>query len=336
MTNSVDSPVSTQERYHVEKYPWMDMIKSELSAVEKCLRSAPDGQHEWLGMVTGNLVQAGGKRIRPAISLLAAGIFNVATERAVTLAAGIEMLHTATLVHDDLIDHADTRRGTPTLNAVSGGDAAVLVGDYLFARAANLVALTDHVGVMDEFAKTLMVILNGEVEQRFNRWRTDRTAYIARIYAKTAALFVLAAQAPALLGNAGERERLALKNYGRSAGLAFQILDDVLDYTAQTASLGKPAGGDLRQGIITLPMIHFIEQYPDDPDVHSVVFGHNGQHESAPRLIEKVRNSGAIAASMQEARRHIEMARDALNALPLSVYSRMLSDLATTVVERAL
>jgi geranylgeranyl pyrophosphate synthase len=299
------------------------------------MRSTPDGQHEWLGIATEHLVSAGGKRIRPAVSLLAAGIFDVNLDRAVSLAAGVEMLHTATLVHDDLIDQANTRRGAPTLNAVSGGDAAVLVGDYLFARAANLVAQTDHVTVMDEFAKTLMVILNGEVEQRFSRWRIDRTAYWARIYAKTAALFVLAAHAAAILGEANETGRLALVEYGRSAGMAFQIIDDVLDYTADSGKLGKPAGSDLRQGIITLPMIHYAENHPEDVDVAALFSALDGEHESAARLIEKVRLSDSIEAALKEALAQIDRAHRAIAGLPASIYTRALHDLANTVVERA-
>jgi geranylgeranyl pyrophosphate synthase len=313
----------------------MDPVQSGLEAVEQRLRRAPDGQHEWLGMATAHLVRAGGKRIRPAVSLLAAGIFEVEQDRAVSLAAGVEMLHTATLVHDDLIDRADMRRGAPTLSAVSGGDAAVLVGDYLFARAANLVAQTDHVVVMDEFAKTLMVILNGEVEQRFSRWSVDRPAYWARIYAKTAALFVLAAQAAGILGKAGESQRAALVEYGRSIGMAFQIIDDVLDYTADAARLGKPAGGDLRQGIITLPMIHFIENHPQDPDVRALLSAKNGEHESVARLIERVRRSDSIEAAIQEGRDQIERAQHALAGFPQSIHTHSLFALANTVLERA-
>lgn len=330
------SPVAAPETYKVEPYNWMTPVQSALQEVEQRLQSAPPEQHEWLGLATTHLLASGGKRIRPAVSLLAAGVFEVDFERAVHLAAGVEMLHTATLVHDDLIDGADTRRGTPTLNAVSGADAAILVGDYLFARAANLVAQTAHVGVMDEFAKTLMVILNGEVTQRFNRWLVDRQAYQQRIYAKTAALFVLAAQAPALLGGANDNLRHALADYGRAIGLAFQIVDDVLDYIGDPAKIGKPAGGDLRQGLITLPLIHYIETHPDDPEVKLLLAKKDGAHPLIASLIEKVRGSSAIQATLEEARSWVEQAQRALERLPFSIYTQALSDLTVTIVERAL
>ncbi|MDI6695402.1 MAG: polyprenyl synthetase family protein [Anaerolineales bacterium] len=330
------SLVAVPETYKVEPYDWMTPVYPALLAVEQRLQTAPPEQHEWLGAATAHLLASGGKRIRPAVSLLAAGIFEVDFERAVHLAAGVEMLHTATLVHDDLIDGANMRRGAPTLNAVSGADAAILVGDYLFARAANLVAQTDHVGVMDEFAKTLMVILNGEVVQRFNRWQVDRQAYQQRIYAKTAALFVLAAQAPALLGNASESARQSMVDYGQAIGLAFQIVDDVLDYVGDPAKIGKPAGGDLRQGLITLPLIRYIEMHPNDPEVGILLAKRDGNHPLVAALIEKVRHSSAIQAALDEARGWVEQAQHALECLPLSIYTQALSELTVTIVERAM
>jgi geranylgeranyl pyrophosphate synthase len=210
------------------------------------------------------------------------------------------------------------------------------VGDYLFARAANLVAETDHVRVMDEFAKTLMIIINGEVEQRFTRWDADREAYARRIHAKTGALFVLAAQAAALLGGAPEAYRLALVEYGRAIGTAFQIVDDVLDYTADAAHLGKPAGGDLRQGILTLPLIHYLEAHPDDPDLRLLLSVKNGEHPAVDAVVEKVRRSPSTLSALEEARGYVEQARAALEPLPQSIYTQALSDLALTVVDRAI
>ncbi len=331
------NPAATLDKaYHVETYAWMAPVHSALQVVEQRLIAAPPDHHPWLDTATRHLFQAGGKRIRPTLSLLAAGIFGVELERAINLAAGVEMLHTATLVHDDLIDNALKRRGAPTLNAISGADVALLIGDYLFARAANLVARTDHVGVMDAFAKTLMVILNGEVTQRFNRWLVDRQAYQQRIYAKTAALFVLAAQAPALLASAGEEESQAITEFGYATGLAFQIVDDVLDYVGDPSHLGKPAGGDLRQGLVTLPLIRYIEAHPEDPTVQEVLTQKDGEHPAVAVLIEKVRRSSAISEALEEARAWIRQAQEALNRLPPSLYTQALFNLSHTIVERTL
>lgn len=331
-----DSRAATVGAYRVGHYSWVDAVRPEMELVEQRLRTGPEGQHEWLGSATQHLLGAGGKRIRPAVSLLAGRVFGVDSDRSISLAAGVEMLHTATLVHDDLIDGAGQRRGRTTLNALLGGDAAVLVGDYLFARAANLVASTDHVRVMDEFAKTLMVILNGEAAQRFSRWESGRRLYEERIYAKTAALFVLAAHAAALLGKAPASAREAMITFGRSIGMAFQVVDDILDYTADSTRLGKPAGGDLRQGLITLPLICYQEAYPGDEDLIQLFALRDGQHAGVSRLIEKVRRSEAIRTAMDEAGTYIEIARTALKEIPKSSYTQDLAELAASVVERDL
>lgn len=313
---------------------WSQAVQPSLAAVEALLRKTPPGQHASITAASERLFAAGGKRMRPALSLLSASIFGVDAARAVSLAAGVEMLHTATLVHDDLIDQAHTRRGAATLNADGSTAAAVLVGDYLFARAANLVAQTDHVRIMDLFARTLMVILNGEVAQRFSRWEIDRAEYEARIYAKTAALFVLAAQAGAVLGNASAAAEDALVAYGHAAGLAFQIVDDMLDFGGSPAQTGKPTGADLRQGLFTLPAIYYAEAHPDDPDLLTLLEAKDGDHPSLPRLVEKVRASSAMEAALDEARQLSAQAQRALERLPYSVHTDALAALARSAVER--
>ena len=178
-------------------------VQEGLAAVEARLRQAVQDQHSSLTAATERLLNAGGKRIRPAICLMAASIFEADPDRCVSLAAAVEMMHTATLVHDDLIDGAALRRGVPTLNADWPADAIVLAGDYLFARAASLIAQTNHPRLIELFAKTLMIVVNGEIKQRFSgRGCINRDDYYERIYAKTAAMFVLATEAAATLGEA--------------------------------------------------------------------------------------------------------------------------------------
>ncbi|HIA03642.1 MAG TPA: polyprenyl synthetase family protein, partial [Myxococcales bacterium] len=186
-----------------------------LAAMEARLREVVQDQHEMLTAATDHLLDSGGKRIRPAVALLSSQMFNGDFKCAVALAAAVEMLHTATLVHDDLIDGSLLRRGIPTLNANWSPDSTVLTGDYLFARAASFAAQTQSVGVMNLFAETLMVIVNGEIKQKFStRDRLSHDDYYGRIRAKTASMFALAAEAGAVLGQASEVETQAMRQFG--------------------------------------------------------------------------------------------------------------------------
>ena len=316
--------------------PWMAPIQDGIAAVEARLREVSPNQHDALTVAINHLLKAGGKRVRPAICLLSAGIFSADEERSIYLAAGVEMLHTATLVHDDLIDGALLRRGVPTLNADWRPDTSVLAGDYLFARAASFIVHAEDIAIMDVFVKTLMTVLNGEIAQRFSRWQIDRQEYYQRIYAKTAAMFVLAAQAAAMLGKADQDSLAALIEFGRSVGMAFQIVDDLLDLTGTTDQIGKPIGSDLRQGLFTLPLIYYTETHPQDADISALLKEKNGDHPAIPRLIAKVNASGAIEASLSEARSLAAQGQRALAAFPSSTYVAALSSLAESAVARQL
>jgi len=315
---------------------WTEPIQEELEAVEAYLHQVPDGHEELLVVSTERLLDAGGKRVRPAMCLLASGMFGVDFERAVSLAAGVEMLHTATLVHDDLIDGAQLRRGAATLNSNRSPAFTVLAGDYLFARAASLVARTDNVSTMELFAQTLMVILNGEIAQRASKWQIDRKEYERRIYAKTAALFVLTTHAAAVIGAANAASTRAVIEFGRSAGMAFQIVDDVLDIVGDASMMGKLTGSDLRQGLFTLPVIYYAEAYPDDPDLNMLLKDRDGNHPAIQRVIASIRRSTAVEKSLQEARNYIASAQQAIEPLRNSVYADALFALADSVVERKL
>ena len=311
-----------------------DPIRRELAAVENRLCEIPFGQNEYLTAATERLISAGGKRLRPAISLNSAGIVLAKREAAISLAAGVEMLHTATLVHDDLIDRSLTRRGAPTLNSYNSPAATVLTGDYLFARAASLVASTGNVRVTELFANTLMVILNGEINQRTSRWKIDLGEYYDRIYAKTGALFVLATEAAAELGQADDFTTTALVEFGRSAGTAFQIVDDVLDYSGDESQTGKPVGADLHQGLFTLPSILYALAHPDDPHLNSLTSGAKRDSKTIQALVDKVRASNVVDLALDEARRYADDAQRALNNLPSSAYTAALSALTTSIVQR--
>lgn len=312
-------------------------VRDGLAAVEARLRQADAGQHQVLTLATEQLLLAGGKRIRPAITLLTAGLWGAPTPRTIALAAAVEMLHTATLVHDDLIDGALLRRGIPTLNATWLPNATVLTGDYLFARAAGLAAETDNPHVLRLFAQTLMTIVNGEIGQCFSsRGLVSRSDYEQRIYAKTGALFVLSAEAAAVLHGADGPSMEAVCTFGRQVGMAYQIVDDILDFSADAAQIGKPVGGDLRQGLVTLPTLLHLEAYPDDADVRSAIRGNGVDPATAERAVARVRASGALGQAAAEARRYVERGRQALERFSASVYRESLTALSAYMVDRKL
>src|SRR5579863_1490215 len=207
-----------------------------------------------------------GKRLRPALVFLAASFHEYRREFLVPLAAAIELLHTATLVHDDLIDNAPVRRGVRTLHRMTSMAATVLVGDYVFANAAALCTETQNVRVMRVFGETLMTIVDGELKQLFTAgfWRQSRAEYFQKIDRKTASLIRTATETGAILSGAPEDEVQALRAYGYNLGMAFQIVDDVLDLVGDEAVLGKPVGSDLRGGMVTLPVIGLLEEDPEN------------------------------------------------------------------------
>lgn len=307
----------------------------DLSTLDTGESAASDTPSPILNSVIDHLVDSGGKRVRPALALLVNRMYPAVLERTVALAAAIELLHTATLVHDDLIDGALLRRGNPTLNASWSPGATVLTGDYLFARAADLAAQTDNVRVMRLFAQTLMVICSGEIKQMFDkRANLNRVQYYDRIYAKTAALFAVATEAAGVLGNAPEPAVRALRDYGEQLGMAFQIVDDVLDFIGDEDRMGKPVGSDLRAGLVTSPTLWFLER-----DGHHELIGNildNGRKDDAAvrEAVRMIRDSGAIDAALDEARQFINRSQAALELLPSGQNRDALWELSDFVVER--
>jgi len=313
-------------------------IQSGLSAVEAKLREASlDNQHPALTSALEHLLASGGKRVRPATALLAARLFDAAPAQAVCLGAALEMLHTATLVHDDLIDGSLLRRGLPTLNAQWTPGATVLTGDFLFARAAELAAETDSVRVMSVFARTLMVIVNGEINQMFvGRGQASRAGYLERIYAKTASLFAAAAEAGAILGDANDRAIDAMRVFGSEMGMAFQIVDDVLDFTADQERLGKPVGSDFRAGKITYPLIHcWREGSEADREVLRALAARPSMEDAdLDEVRQMVERYGAVKATMAVVDEYLGRARAHLAAAPDTPARRSLAFAIDFVRER--
>lgn len=315
--------------------PFFHLIQEDLQRTEALLQEPDPNRHPAITGATNLLVGSGGKRLRPALVFLSARLCGADPTLALFAAAGVEMLHTATLVHDDLIDGSLIRRGTETLNARWSPAATVLTGDYLFARAAYLVARTESVRLVRRFAETLMVICNGEIRQMFDsRGRVPTfQEYEQRIYAKTASLIALSAEAGGILASADEKTIAALRTYGEQLGLAFQIVDDVLDFIADERTLGKPVGSDLRQGMVTLPVMLFLEANGDHPTLRRILT-QGPSDDAVQEAVRAIAASGAIEHSLQVARDYIREAKDALALFPSSEYRSALLNLADFVIHR--
>ena len=310
-------------------------VQSLIPKVEERMRAQSKGHHPDLGAALDHLLSSGGKRVRPAVALLTGGMLGADQDRLITLAAAIELLHTATLVHDDLIDGSLLRRGIATLNAQWSPAATVLTGDFIFARAANLAAETDSVQVMHLFAETLSTIVNGEITQLFSsRGLASRENYFDRIHAKTASMFELATAAAAMLSPVEACVVQNVRSYGFEIGMAFQILDDVLDFTGEQTRMGKPLGSDLRQGLFTLPALYYLESHPEDGDLQSILAGRQVANSMIDRLVEAIRQSGAIQKSMQEAQLFINRGLELLAEMPACEERRGLEELAKYIVNR--
>lgn len=310
-------------------------VQDLLPEVEARMRGQTTGYHPALKQALDQLLDSGGKRVRPTVVLLVSSMLGVEREDSLNLAAAVELLHTATLVHDDLIDGSTLRRGSPTLNSTWNAPATILAGDFLFSQAASLGARVDSTDVMRMFASTLSTIVNGEIAQIFGRNSvTHREDYEQRIYAKTATMFEMAARAPCYLVGKEDLYDEALRVYGHSIGMAFQIVDDVLDFSSDAKTLGKPVASDLRIGLLTLPAIEYLETHPDDERLKQFQSGIQLAPAVMEALVGDIRESGAVERSQAEADRLVQKAVDALEALPQCAEREALAELAGYIVGR--
>ena len=310
-------------------------IEDRIPLVEERMRAQADGHHPTMGAALHHLLTSGGKRIRVIVTLLTGKMLGAEPERLITLAAAIESLHTATLVHDDLIDGALIRRGIPTLNAQWSPAATVLTGDFIFAKAAKLAADTESIEVMKLFSETLATIVNGEITQLFSsKWVANRENYYRRIYAKTASLFETSTTSAALLSNVGNDVVRIVKSFGYEIGMAFQIIDDILDFTSEQTTMGKPVASDLRQGLITLPALYYLETHPDDAEMKDILESNFCDENCINLLLSSIRKSGAIDQAHEEARQSVRRGLKELTKLPASPERKALEDLAVYIVDR--
>ncbi|MHC1741071.1 MAG: polyprenyl synthetase family protein [Anaerolineaceae bacterium] len=311
-------------------------IQTNLRLVENKMLSQTDGYNPDLGAALQILLSSGGKRIRPLIILLVGEMLHGPESNLINLATAIELLHTATLVHDDLIDGSLLRRGVPTLNSHWSPAATVLTGDFLFSRSALLAAETNHNEVIKLFSRTLTVIVNGEINQLFTSpCNTSKEDYYQRIYAKTSSLFETSTQSAALLSNANEEQITDIKKYGYCLGMAFQIIDDLLDYIGDESKVGKPVGGDLRQGLITLPLLYYLDSHPNDPATirlsnHKCITEEN----EILRIIQSIKESNVIEKTLDEANGFIQEAIKSLDVFEDGSAKQSLISLASFTVDR--
>jgi octaprenyl-diphosphate synthase len=306
-------------------------VQNDLNVVRDTLRSISHIDYTWLAEQLSYLVKETGKGIRPALTLLSGKSFAYNLTYLLPMAASVELMHTATLVHDDAIDKASTRRGQATINSIWGDEIAVLMGDYLFAKAGEFVADTQTPRVIKLFSQTLGTISSGEINQfrgAYNALQT-REDYFRRIYGKTASLFSLSTQSGAILAQAPEAAVSVMKEYGDNLGIAFQIVDDILDFTSTEEALGKPVGSDLTQGTLTLPAMMLIERYPDDNPVKRLF--ETRDSENVVQAIDMVLNSSIISDCYRTASEYCEKACRNLDSIPDTASRRALSGLAEFV-----
>ena len=309
-------------------------VRDDLEKVKNTLKSISQIDFSWLSEQLSYVVKETGKGIRPALTLLSGKSYNYDLTYLLPMAVSVELMHTATLVHDDAIDKAFTRRGQATINSIWGDEIAVLMGDYLFAKAGEFVSDTQTPRVIKLFSQTLAIISSGEIAQFRGAFNLEqsREHYFHRIYGKTASLFSLATQSGAILSQAPEEVVTVMKEYGDNLGTAFQVVDDILDFTSTEEAMGKPVGSDLSQGTLTLPAIMLLERYPEDNPISRVFETRDRKHIAS--AIEMVLNSSIIDDCYQIATEYCELACRNLNSLPDNTSRQALLGLASFVVKR--
>jgi octaprenyl-diphosphate synthase len=312
------------------------LVQPGLNGVEADFQKLIESQRQFPEMQKMlKQVLVGGKVVRPTLTLLCGSFYDYNLTLLQPMATATELMHIATLVHDDAIDSADLRRGNATINSVWGVDLAILVGDFLFARAGEMSARTGNLRVVTLFSQTLGIIARGEVKQALSAFRLDQTfeQYIERVAAKTAALFTLATESGSVLSGAPETSVRILHDYGYNLGIAFQIVDDILDFVGNAKDVGKPVGADLAQGTVTLPAQKLLERYPKDNPLLKIAAKEN-LAENIKKVIEMIRASDIIDECYKLAANYCQLACRDLDKLPDKPAREALVALADYVVKR--
>lgn len=303
----------------LENLPYFQKnLESDLGRVNVVINRAVQSEVALISQIGTYIISAGGKRLRPIITILAGKSLGYDNDKLYSLAAMVEFIHTSTLLHDDVVDESELRRGRKTANNMFGNAAAVLVGDFLYTRAFQLMVGSGSMKILEVMADATNIIAEGEVMQLMNIGNTDITEaeYVQVIQYKTAKLFEAAAQVGAILAGASAEQEQALKDYGMYVGTAFQIIDDILDYSGDTAEIGKNVGDDLAEGKPTLPLIYLMRQGSAEAaeDVRTAL--HNADRSYFEKIHHHVTNSDALAYSTEQARIAVQRALASLDKLP--------------------
>ena len=315
----------------------IELTADDMSAVNEVILSQLSSDVALINQLGYYIISGGGKRIRPMIAVLAGRALGYSGEKHIQVAALIEFIHTATLLHDDVVDESDMRRGKQTANAVFGNAASVLVGDFIYTRSFQMMTDLDSMRVLKLMSEATNVIAEGEVLQLMNCNDPNITEenYMQVIYSKTARLFEAAAHSSAILANATVEEEQALQDYGRYLGTAFQIIDDLLDYDADNQQLGKNTGDDLDEGKPTLPLLHAMKHGTAEESalIRKAIEQGNGRHLLSS-VLATMKRCGSLEYTMKRAHEESEKAINVLSILKDSPYKTALISLAHVAVQR--
>jgi len=326
----------------VDQAPLAALVQAtanDMEEVNKLILSRANSHVELVPQLARYLIKAGGKRLRPMLTLVAARMFSNKTGYQVNYAAAVEFMHNATLLHDDVVDESEMRRGQPAARKVWGNQASVLVGDFLLGQAFLMMVETGDLAALEVLSRAAAIIAEGEVLQlsKARNLATSEADYAQIIDAKTATLFEAATEVGAMAGNAPERHRKALARYGRELGLAFQLVDDALDYGGARGNLGKNTGDDLREGKMTLPVIIALARASKtEREIIIAALGNSAANEAVfSEVLAIINLYDGLEATLERAHTHAEAARRALNDLPKSALRTILADMSDFCVARA-
>ena len=318
--------------------PLVDLTKADMERVNQLILSKAGSDVQMIPEVAEHLISSGGKRLRPMLTIASAALYNYQGDNHIKLATSVEFLHTATLLHDDVVDESDLRRGKSTARMIWGNQASVLVGDFLLGQAFRMMVEVGSLDALDVLSSAACVIAEGEVLQLSvsKNMETTEDDYLSVIRAKTAALFAAAAEVGPIVANAGKSERNALKSYGTNLGLAFQLVDDALDYGGKAADLGKNVGDDFREGKITLPVILAYRRGTEKERAfwRDAIETGNNSDENLEKALGLITKYGALADTIARAVHYGTIARDALAPLPETPWKSALLEVIDFCIER--
>lgn len=314
-------------------------IESDLLTVDRTFQNHATSELEMLNSAVVHVLSSPGKKLRTALTLLSGKMINYRFEKLLPLSVSLEMVHLATLVHDDIVDGANTRRGKPTVNALYGNNIAILLGDYLFARTAGLVADVEDFRIDHLFSDTVARICEGTIIEMLSTRQVDLSidAYLERISRKTACLMSACCKGGAIVAGGTDAQIALLEQYGSNLGMAFQIIDDVLDYTGTEATIGKPAGNDLRQGLVTLPLIYALrgEHNGRAERIHQLLQQPDPQDDDVSDVVRWVNSGPGLAEATDLARHYTARARAVLSEFGRSPERDVLDELVDFVISRS-